>query len=853
MRKIFRLLSHIPLGFYITVLLIVLFFLPIRLINFLELKLLDTRFLSAQRSPKTSDIVLVAVDNRSEDRLGRWPWDRSKMAELVDMVSMGKPAVIGIDIVFAEKQVSPLDKILAIPEAEKELSGVKLRKIREACDYDGQLARSIAKAGNVVLGYYFLLEEDTGAAAEELEGKGPKYRILVEEFQGVIVQSARPGERCFPCVRSGYGVETSTELISAAPLAQGYLNIFPDADGVVRKSFLVMRHGSDWFAAFPLEVLNVYYGQPGISLRVIGMSGEGVESLKLGDRQIPVDLDASLWVDYTRKLDSFPTYSFVDVLEGRVNVKNFEKKIVLVGISDPGLMRDHWITPVSNITAGFKIHALTIATCLENRFIHQSGYYFWLNVFFILFFGTLLTILIPRVKHLLQGAILAGFLFLGYTLAAFWVFRQMRIAVNMVYPLGCIVVVYTVETLRHTGVSLARAIRKILQKETALKMLGETQNELSRLVRVSDVFSPSSSCQVSPFVSEEMMEETPALTWRLILTSLGISSGALLLFTPEENFQVIASVGNLWEKTNLKAIRKRMETVSTPLLVNQQSGRNEWFSSPEIYNLMAFSVVSDKAFQLVGLFLNKSITGFSETNRFTPDDVKLAQTAALQAIIAIQNSRLNVALKQAQLDTIFRLAMSIECRDRETGLHVHRVSEYAGIVAEGIKLPVPEVKLIRSAMPLHDIGKIAIPDSILLKPGRLTDEEFAIIKQHPITGAKVLEGSSSAILQAARVIALYHQERYDGSGYPYRLKGEDIPLYGRIAAVADIFDALASKRSYKEALGLEKTFEIMLQEAGKTMDPKLVEVFLERQETVLKVYNHYREAPDKSPFHYPAR
>lgn len=853
MRKIFLLLSNVPLGFLLTALLVILFFLPIRLIDFLELKLLDSRFLSAQRSTTSSDIVLIAVDNRSEDRLGRWPWDRNRMAELIDIVSKGNPAVIGIDIVFAEKQVSPLDKILALPEAGKELSGLNLTKVRQACDYDGQLARSIAKAGNVVLGYYFLLEDEVEAAAEELVEKDPKYRILVDEFQGVIVQSVPTRERCFPCVRLGHGVETSTERISSAPLAQGYLNIFPDADGVVRKSFLVMKQGSDWFAAFPLEILNVYYGQPGISLKVIGKSDEGVESLKLGHRQIPVDLDASLWIDYTRKMDSFPTYSFVDVLEGRVNVKNFEKKIVLVGISDPGLMRDNWITPVSSVTAGFKLHALTIATCLESRFIHQSGYYFWLNIFFLLFFGTILTISIPRFKRLVPGAILAGFLFLSYTLGAFWVFRQMHIAVNMVYPLACIVVVYTVETLRHTGVSLARAIRKILQKETALKMLGETQNELSRLVRVSDVFSPSSSCQVSPFASEEMMEETPALTWRLILTSLGISSGALLLFTPEGNFQVIASVGNLWEKTNLKAIRKRMETVSTPLLVNQQGSRNEWFSSPEVYNLMAFSVVSDKAFQLVGLFLNKSITGFSETNRFTPDDVKLAQTAALQAIIAIQNSRLNVALKQAQLDTIFRLAMSIECRDRETGLHVHRVSEYAGIVAEGIQLSTPEVKLIKSAMPLHDIGKIAIPDSILLKPGRLTEEEFAVIKQHPVTGAKVLEGSSSAILQAAKVIALYHQERYDGSGYPYRLKGKDIPLYGRIAAVADIFDALASRRSYKEALGLEKTFEIMMQEAGKTMDPELVKVFLERQEIVLKVYNHYREAPDKSPFHYSAR
>ena len=828
----------------------ILFFSHIRLIDFIELKLLDTRFMISQRDTKNSEIILIAIDNYSEDRLGRWPWDRNRIAELINIVDKGKPAVIGIDIVFAEKQISPLDKILSIPIAKKKLSKIELSEIEKACDYDGQLAKSISKAGNVVLAYYFLCEKDREAVSDDIVENDPKYRIIADQCQGIIVRKIQGKEKCFPPIKSGHGVETSTEQISSSALTQGFINIFPDTDGVVRKSFLLMKQGADLLASFPLQILNVYYKMKGITVELIGKSDECIKSLRIGEFDIPVDIDSSILIDYTKGLDSFPVYSFVDVLDGKIDVKKFEGKIVIVGISDPGLNRDNWLTPVSNITPGFKIHALTISTCIEGQFIQQSGYFDAMSAFFILFFGMLITFVIPRFKKAVYSGIFVTFLFVCYITATLWLFKQKHIVLNMVYPLGCIVVVYSAETLRYTGVSLKRAIRKIFEKETALKMLGETQKELSNLVRVSDVFNPSSI--ITTFDSDKMMEETPILTWKLILTSLGISSGALILFNNDGTFQVIVSSGNLWEKVNFDLIRKRMESEFAPLLINKASDR-KWFFSNEIKNLMAFSVVSEKTFRLVALFLNKSITEFSETDKFTPDDVKLAQTSALQAIIAIQNSKLNVALKQAQLETIFRLAMSIECRDKETGLHVHRVSEYAGVVAEGIKLPEPEIKLIKSAMPLHDIGKIGIPDGILLKPGKLTDQEFEIIKKHPIIGAKILEGSSSPILEAAKIIALYHQERYNGSGYPFGLKGENIPLYGRIAAVADIFDALASKRAYKEALELDKTFEILMQEAGKALDPDLVKVFLERKEIIIKIYRQYKETPNLSLFDYPIK
>jgi len=217
------------------------------------------------------------------------------------------------------------------------------------------------------------------------------------------------------------------------------------------------------------------------------------------------------------------------------------------------------------------------------------------------------------------------------------------------------------------------------------------------------------------------------------------------------------------------------------------------------------------------------------------------ESLALQSIIAIQNARLNIALKDAQMENIFRLSVAIEYRDRETGKHIHRVSEYAELIAKKIGLRNNEVELIKSAMLLHDIGKIAIPDNILLKPGKLTPEERQIVEQHPIIGAKMLEGSGSLILKVSAIIALYHHEKYDGSGYPFHLKGPGIPLYGRIATIADIFDAMSSKRVYKEAIAFEESFAFLKQESGIIFDPSMVEAFRNESEAIHRIRGIYQD------------
>lgn len=184
------------------------------------------------------------------------------------------------------------------------------------------------------------------------------------------------------------------------------------------------------------------------------------------------------------------------------------------------------------------------------------------------------------------------------------------------------------------------------------------------------------------------------------------------------------------------------------------------------------------------------------------------------------------ALESARREVLERLAIASEYRDDETGEHTRRVGELSAKVARGFGLNDENVDLIRSAAPLHDVGKIGIPDSILKKPGKLTAEEFEIVKTHTEIGARILSGGQTAVMQLAESIALSHHERWDGTGYPYGLVGEQIPICGRIVAVADVFDALTSERVYKSAIPPAEAVEIILAESGKHFDPQVVDAFL---------------------------
>jgi putative two-component system response regulator len=185
-------------------------------------------------------------------------------------------------------------------------------------------------------------------------------------------------------------------------------------------------------------------------------------------------------------------------------------------------------------------------------------------------------------------------------------------------------------------------------------------------------------------------------------------------------------------------------------------------------------------------------------------------------------------LEEAQLEILQRLALAAEYRDDCTGRHTQRVGHLAALLGSTIGLSAEHVELIRRAAPLHDVGKIGIPDSVLLKPSKLTPEEYVQVRTHTDIGRLILSGSKFRILQMAERIAMYHHERWDGLGY-YGLRGDAIPVEARIVAVADVFDVITHARPYKEAQSPAVAMDCIQQERGKMFDPRLVEVFVQLQ------------------------
>ncbi|MBU0486144.1 MAG: response regulator [Proteobacteria bacterium] len=198
-------------------------------------------------------------------------------------------------------------------------------------------------------------------------------------------------------------------------------------------------------------------------------------------------------------------------------------------------------------------------------------------------------------------------------------------------------------------------------------------------------------------------------------------------------------------------------------------------------------------------------------------------------------------VRNSREETISCLARAAEFRDNDTAHHTVRMSHYCKLLAEKIGLDTERCELIRTASPLHDVGKIGVPDEILLKPGRLTEQEFEIIKTHTMIGFRILSDSSSELLGLGALIAKTHHEKYDGSGYPEGLSGEDIPLEGRIAAICDVFDALTFDRVYKKAYSVDKAVEIIMEGKGTHFDPGLVDLFLDSMAEVLKVKEKFAD------------
>ncbi|WP_136799743.1 MULTISPECIES: response regulator [Desulfosediminicola] len=227
------------------------------------------------------------------------------------------------------------------------------------------------------------------------------------------------------------------------------------------------------------------------------------------------------------------------------------------------------------------------------------------------------------------------------------------------------------------------------------------------------------------------------------------------------------------------------------------------------------------------------------------------QSRLLEDMVEQRTKQLKQALetiKNATLETIHRLSMAAEYKDKNTGAHIQRMSHYSAALARQMGLTDGEVENIFHSAPMHDVGKIGIPDRILLKPGKLDADEWKIMKQHTTLGGKLLKSSTSKFFKTAEIIALTHHEKWEGSGYPKGLKGREIPLVGRIVAIADVFDALTVRRPYKDPFSLKKSYAIIQDKKGKHFDPDVVDAFFAIKDELISIKGKFQNKGISSIF-----
>ncbi|HNS31693.1 MAG TPA: CHASE2 domain-containing protein, partial [bacterium] len=625
-------------------------------------------------------------------------------------------------------------------------------------------------------------------------------------------------------------VRSSAAEFNAAAASIGHINVLRDKDQIVRRIPAFIQYGKRKYPQISLEIARLYNKRDDISFSY-------PRTLRFSAKNIPINRDGSIYIRMLSQKEITKYFiPFEDVLAGKYKKDRFKNKVIIIGQTIVGAKNADLIpTP-----AGTQFGVLLQASCIHNVITGEHIYRMGENSIIVLLFiwavlmgSTIFTSLTALNTFLL--------LFFGGAIAYFSLYSMRNSGLFFdavpffVLSFSCYFssVIY----------SLFTAVKKLLQKESAINVLKDVEKEITNILSPAEFSDDAGEETFTSFEGEALIKQTPEITLKTILSSVGIQYGALIIGSASRKYQVIAEEGDLTSKAEVEKIINKSLEQKKPVIMNKiplSSGLKKY----DIKNMMLIPVIFHPTIKVFGIFFNKQYAPFSKHAHFSKDDLPIISSLTLQSLIAIQNAKLNITLKDTQLESIFRLSVAIEYRDRETGMHIHRVSEYAGIIGENIGFRENEIELIKNAMPLHDIGKIAIPDKVLLKPGRLTDEEREIVKEHPVLGAKILEGSKSITLKVSEIIALYHHEKYDGTGYPFGLKGNSIPLYGRIAAIADIFDALSSKRVYKEAMGFEESKSLLLQESGTTFDPRLVKSFLKSEEKIKMIMETYREKED---------
>jgi len=285
----------------------------------------------------------------------------------------------------------------------------------------------------------------------------------------------------------------------------------------------------------------------------------------------------------------------------------------------------------------------------------------------------------------------------------------------------------------------------------------------------------------------------------------------------------------------IAATGKYEKYIGQSLPEDEFSGLSHIFKEVESSN-SHYTSETDYLFYYKSLNIIGNYIYFNDVEHLDPIETKLFKVLLSNLSVAVDNISLNEKLVHTQSELINRLSEVIEARSEETASHVERVSMIAYLLAKKIGLDETESQLLRTVAPLHDVGKIGIPERILNKPGRLEAEEFEVMKEHAMIGYRILKGSGLELLEAGALIAKEHHEYWNGNGYPQGLSGKDIHIYGRITIIADVFDALSHDRVYKKAWPFDEVMDFMKEQSGKMFDPSLIRVLFDNEEELRDLY-----------------
>ncbi len=706
-------------------------------------------------------------------------------------------------------------------------------------DGDARFAAALRRASNVVLARYAMLPQsvEEGEADAALDALPP------------ATAAGRPARDAAGVFRAP--LNAASDRIYSAAYDVGHINVLYDRDAVARRVPAAVGDVDSETRYLPISVVAAlaYDRFRSDEARLFG------KDLVIGTRRIPLDAAYCIPINFqslarivdtdpltTRQLDArfrqqsaarIELYSYADILRNRVPSESFRDAIVFVGQLPLAGGEDVHLTPLGR-SPGVLIHALATVTLLNGDILRYASP--WATAFFVLLLSALLGWVLFTVRIRGSGFTLigGGVLVLGLgallTLVILGFLRRQGLIVDA-SPFFLAIAFNLVGGIAANAAWLTGEVgRRDMEMDLLLVAGKKHVTELAEEKTPRPAAIPGAS-QIA--ITASLSLRSPEIVAETFWTTVPCDGVALFIIGQGESLTVDRAVYQGFPDKLPQAETQRIglnfawETLKNAKPICRTRKSPEWRDKeahPDFRNLMGVPILARGQVLAVAVLFNKRSTPHSPEREFTDDHLRFAAALRYQAAALLENAR-RYQLEYAMFDGFARsLAKAVDFRDRYTRGHSERVAEFSAGIARELGLTDDEVEIVQRAATLHDLGKIGVNDGVLRKPGRLNDDEFALIRAHAANGYEILKAAPSfeALLPGIR----HHHERYDGRGYPDGLSGSGVPLLARILAVADSYDAMTTDRIYRKALSEEKARSELRDGAGTQFDPVIVEAML---------------------------